>query len=225
MQIRIVDNVQDFRKLEPAWNALTEQERFSVPFFTWYWHYKWWEYFGKDQKLFILAVTTADGNIAGIAPLMKRKTYLKGLPAKELCFLDNGIGSRNAIIFSGSKRKFVVHNEICRFLSSIHPKWDFLNLQNIEEHSTCIKEVIIGEDKLGLKYIKTPGLHSPFIEIEGDFQDYFNNTFKRKQRYNIRRNATGHTKAGKIKVESFDSPDNIMRGLDFAFQVSRESWK
>src|SRR5690242_1252065 len=70
MNIGCIRDCETFKKLEPEWNALLQENRSSSIFLTWEWISTWWEIFGKDFEMRVLIDRDENGKLRGIAPLM-----------------------------------------------------------------------------------------------------------------------------------------------------------
>ena len=70
MNIGCIRDYDNFRKLEPEWNALLQQSQSNSIFLTWEWISNWWEIFGTDFEMRVLTEYDANGKLRGIAPLM-----------------------------------------------------------------------------------------------------------------------------------------------------------
>src|SRR4030067_21342 len=75
MIIKLIENTQDFLKLQEGWNNILIKSYANFPFLTFEWLYNWWKHFGKDERLFILTANE-DNNESpqAIAPFMLVKS-------------------------------------------------------------------------------------------------------------------------------------------------------
>ena len=131
MALELIENIDDFRRLEPEWNAALEQSRHSGPFLTFEWLLSYLEAFGDESQLF-LVVVRRDSKIAGLAPLM--------------------INSDNQLVFIGYPHSdytdFIivdetpgVLDEICDFLQANRSRWDKMILDQMHENLSHWKEL------------------------------------------------------------------------------------
>ncbi len=56
---------------EEAWQELLAESATNAVFLTHAWQRIWWEHFGADKELMLLAVRAADGRLTGVAPLVR----------------------------------------------------------------------------------------------------------------------------------------------------------
>ena len=71
MIIKLIENTQDFLKLQEDWNNILKKSYANFPFLTFEWLSNWWKYFGKNKQLFIMTAHENDnGPPHAIAPFM-----------------------------------------------------------------------------------------------------------------------------------------------------------
>ena len=69
-----------FRLLGQEWNGLLAASPADTIFLTWEWISTWWDVYGTDSRLYVLAVRDDDGTLVGIAPLrIRKRSRLGGL--------------------------------------------------------------------------------------------------------------------------------------------------
>ena len=80
MRVRLIDNTEDFSKLQRYWNDVLEKSSADFLFMTFEWSSSWWGSFGRDKHLFVLAANKRDeGTPVGMAPLMLKKSVGFGI--------------------------------------------------------------------------------------------------------------------------------------------------
>ena len=70
MRTALVDNLEQFTLLEREWDDLFWSARGVTPFQSWAWMYSWWEAYGVDYELRIIAVYDDADLLVGLVPLM-----------------------------------------------------------------------------------------------------------------------------------------------------------
>ncbi len=68
----VLRDAEDFAALEEEWAELYERCPSATPFQSWAWLYSWWEHYGGDYELRLIAVRKGD-LLVGLAPLMLRR--------------------------------------------------------------------------------------------------------------------------------------------------------
>ena len=80
LRIEPVFEPDQFRVLGQEWNALLAASPADTIFLTWEWISTWWDVYGTDSRLYVLAVRDDDGTLVGIAPLrIRKRSRLGGL--------------------------------------------------------------------------------------------------------------------------------------------------
>lgn len=78
-KVKIINKKNDFLGIKTRWDGLLDEIALNVPFYSWTWYERWWEYFGRGNELFIITVEDSGGELATIASLMKRRSVFKRL--------------------------------------------------------------------------------------------------------------------------------------------------
>ncbi len=71
--LTVVNKVEDFIDLKPAWNKIIDLQTTATPFQCWHWNYGFISNQDKNLKLNVLVLKNAQNEILGIAPLQLRK--------------------------------------------------------------------------------------------------------------------------------------------------------
>ena len=225
MQIKLIRTYNKLIKIKGSWDEMVHNSQFDAPFYSWIWYERWWKHFGESYELFIILAENKTGQLLGIAPLMKEKKSLKGLNVTELSFIDNGIGPRNSIIHRNSEQGHQSIHTIVEYLSNQNDEWDYIKLNKIDEDAPYLRNFEKCIKIFNLKIIKITSDKSPYLKIKTDFETYMINTFKRKQRYNIKREAKRLSNEDGYKLICFNKPHEMKNAIEIAFEVSKASWK
>lgn len=222
---RVVRDLAGFQQLRKPWNELNATGRYRAPFFSWSWYDVWWRHFGQDGELFIIVAEDEAGNTHGIAPLMRTRSHIRGLPVREIRFLDNAIGPRNSLLFSSGVPECDSIEAIVRYLAHHRGEWDIITLTNIAEQGLLVRYLRDSIARSGLRCIQGTGRRSPYISLEGSFDKYMAAQFNSKQRNNIMRRVRKLAATDDCELRDVSDADHIDRALEMAFRVSEVSWK
>ena len=85
-KIEIVDDAKEFASLEEEWEDLYHDAPLATPFQSWAWLYSWWEFYGEGYRLRLVTVRS-EGLLVGIVPLMLKRRWGFG----RLLFVGTGI--------------------------------------------------------------------------------------------------------------------------------------
>ena len=185
INISIISDSEKFYLLHEEWNELLKNSDSDTIFLRWEWFYNWWQVYRKEGCRLFLIVVRDDGCLVGIAPLYKKK-IISFLPftSLELCSSSDLQPDYLDIIVKNGKEVEVI-------------KALFDYLIRHEKHCLAAKFDYLLSDAILLKskeYFENSfffdiALSSicPYLEINGSFDDYFQKHFKRKKRYNLKR--------------------------------------
>src|SRR5688572_19915691 len=114
--------------LEAEWNAAVDAARVPHPFLRHEWVRTWWDCFGSGAQLHIIVVR-AEGQILGIAPLMRESAQMYGLPVRRIRMIHNDHTPRVDFIVVDR------HEEVCvtiwEALQRERHDWDVLQLSQL----------------------------------------------------------------------------------------------
>ncbi|MDR1480123.1 MAG: GNAT family N-acetyltransferase [Planctomycetaceae bacterium] len=226
MNARIITVEEELISLKDSWNRLVKSNaETDAPFFSWDWFYHSWQHFGKPQG-WTLAVTAVfdGGKLKGILPLVDGKRKSCGVTYRTRMFCDVGMSPRNMVYFDPQCDQVEIFRTIFDELFSKRRTWDMIELGNIPETSSFHKFCL--EEKIPYSaLICWQGFKSPFIELGGTLDDYFE-SLEGKTRKDLRRRMRKFKDYGDAKVvQFFERPDEINTGLELLFEVHRHSWK
>jgi CelD/BcsL family acetyltransferase involved in cellulose biosynthesis len=225
MHVRIIRNSKGLLELKDKWDRFLNSSGQNMPFYSWAWYSAWWKHFGENNDLFLLVAEESDGCLQGIAPLYRKRTRIRGLPVRELRFLDNSIGPRNAILLQKGPTGIQALKEIVECINEHRVEWDLITLSNIEAESNFLTELVKYLHSAGFRFLQEPARQSPYIALEGSFEDYWTNNFNSKFRNNILRKLRVQNNHGHCQVVSYTEPSDMERALRLTFEISSKSWK
>jgi CelD/BcsL family acetyltransferase involved in cellulose biosynthesis len=84
--VTIIEGTKEFAALEEEWEDLYLDSPRATPFQSWAWLYSWWEFYGEDYELRLIAVRNLRGLLIGLAPLMLERK----LGFRRLLFVGSG---------------------------------------------------------------------------------------------------------------------------------------
>jgi CelD/BcsL family acetyltransferase involved in cellulose biosynthesis len=225
MQVRVVRDQAQFDKLAACWDELVKTGYQSLPFYSWTWYSTWWKHFGQGSDLLVLVAEECPDRVEGITPLLRARTRLRGLPVREVRFLDNSIGPRNAVLLRPDDVGLRALRGMVQCFVDHRAEWDLATLPNIDAEAPYLGELSLQAQRSGLRVVEVPARQSPCIRIDGDFSTYWASNFDSKQRYNIRRRLRMLSERGQYRVVDYTAPSDMETALRLAFQVSARSWK
>ena len=182
MNYTLINTLENFKKLAPAWNTLLAESFANLPFLRHEYLLSWWDSLGGGEwvsgELAIITATKGDELIA-IAPLFKNSKSLLFLGSVEISdFLDFIVREEDLADF--------IHGLLDYLASHTTLAWDSLDLQNLVEDSPSLKLLQTESASRGWDFAQSTLQPAPYVKLPGDFDEYLAG-IKKKQRHEIRR--------------------------------------
>lgn len=221
LKIKVVSDYDGFRKRRDAWEELLSRSGADNVFLTYEWVDACIRHFYKDQRLLILYVFEGDRPV-GIAPLVIRKYGYFGLPVKAVSFIGTIISDRMDFILDGNKKEIMA--SILEYLMGINPEWDFIDFQEMAEHTGNAETIKAWlKDRKVLKIIGPP-VKSFFIHFNGN-KDSSCRKFSRNLRAGLNK-IKNRGSGSDARFERYINKDMGQDGLFYTMNTIEDlSWK
>lgn len=222
MQLIEITSIDEFRELRHDWNSLMADSSSESIFLTHEWLMAWMTHFKKDQLIDILILLDGSRFIAA-APLMIKKGTLRGLPVKELSFIENDeTGRSDFIIRHGSDEKEIIDVLFRHIIYSKNLRWDIVDLRNIPSDSITMELI---EEFLRTNHIlfgKKKGLSSPYITIDQSWPGFIRNRrhFRKKMKDRLNR----IQREGRTSITHIIDFKRFVEYLSKIEKISKNSW-
>jgi CelD/BcsL family acetyltransferase involved in cellulose biosynthesis len=228
-----VNEITDFaqlKQLEPVWNQILIETGRPVLYLTYEWLTTWWKCHGdKGKQLYVLVVT--DGHeVLGIAPFMKIRRLLFGLPAATIEFISMMKHAFSAFNCSGSLDVIVRnrHEEVFKavfdHLARQRHKWRVLRLHPIARDSQTLDYVEKEIHRRGYHYDVRRVFANTYVTVESDWESYMAQRSSHLRR-NLRRAEQKLRQKGLVQYREYRSLDELENGFDDILAIERKSWK
>lgn len=219
MRVRLIDNIDEFLKLEPYWNNVLHDSNVDYPFLTFEWVSSWWKSFGYGKELMVLTAHNDENSPPhGIAPLMIEKIagirIIKFIGTGRSDFLDFIIKDDS----EETKRAFF------NFLQAKRKSWDLILLSDILMDEANVKKMNDEAKRSGWRMDRRLYYYSPYLAIKISWPNYLSSK-SRNFRHNLKREAIGLQKAGlKLVIRQLDSR-HFERFFSDLVEIEKNSWK
>ncbi len=225
MQIKEINNYEDFTNLEKAWNKLLQGCDHTI-FSTWEWLSTWWKHFGKDRKLLLLQVEE-ENRILAIAPLMLSKYKLRRfVPAlKRIEFL--GVPHSDYHNFIILEKAEECLKKIIQYLKREISGWNWIELREIAEPTLTAKllQETVLNSSINLRKKKYVCSICPYMSLPESF-DTFMKELSRKQRQSLNRNLRKLKRSFSVEFKSYkDFGFSVDEALKLFFRLHEMRWK
>jgi hypothetical protein len=218
MELRVIDNFDDFQKLEQPWNELLSQTEVDHAYMKHQWFECWISNLGRFDNL-VIPTAWLDGQLVGIAPMQITIDKIKGLPVKVLCFLSSGISPRCNFIAHESLEKKVFFDYIFGYKG-----WDLMIANNIESELNITKSYIKYLKFSKKKYKIEQGFNSPYLNIESSWDDYWRSLSKSFKK-DLQNSTNRLNKSNSFKVYCVTNYKIFSEVFDRILETSAKSWK
>jgi CelD/BcsL family acetyltransferase involved in cellulose biosynthesis len=225
MHIAIIKEVEDLFKIKEDWEALCDALGDSVSVFSSFeWYATWWRNYSAGASLNMIAMWEAD-RLVGIAPLMRQKATIHGLPATILCFMENSQSLHNDFIVLPTSRKSFLREAMRLLYEQIASKrCDAIVFNNFPETSVNYRTLMEILDVSCRTWRQNPTwFNSPYLVPSGTWEDYLagRSPRTRKRLRNIRNNMI---KAGEVSFKNIRTWDELQQVKEEVFSVAKRSW-
>lgn len=220
--VQIIDDLQEFRSLEPEWSSLLARSNTNSVFLTHEWFRCWWEAFGDKRQMFVICVRDK-GKLVGVAPLHRHQARFRGLPVNKLSFMANRYTAEADFIVASPEAPVVC--SIFECLENHHALWDLIELIRLRHDSVVMRYALDLVQKSNWLYRIRSDLQVPYVMVEETWESFISRRSRRfKKNINYRLNKVKGLPSS-VRVVTLCSTDEILARLPKIFEISSKSWK
>ena len=186
LRIQVITDLASFKVLRQAWDDLYGAAVDRYPTVSHRWLLAWWEAFGQDASLYVIAWWRGNELICG-APLLYRSCYRLGKSRKVLSLFTNSWVDRSTILVRDGEEHYL--RVIVDHLVNDAPYWDLLELDRLDAAADITKRlqtllnehrVLVGaESSLQSPYLVLPKSWKELLQL---LSPSFRQTVQRKCR-------------------------------------------
>ena len=203
---------ENFDSVGRDWDRLISEVPDLSPFATPEWQQTWWNMFGGDADLNLLTVVQ-DGNVKGLAPLMRRDNEVSFIGGSDLVdyhhFLHHEIDDAT------------FYNTIFGYLFNCE-SLDSVRLTSVPEWCAAYAAIPVDARASGLQVAETCEDVSPGIELPGAWEDYVSGLSK-KDRHELRRKLRRLERSAEVNHVEYSTVHDITANLDDFVNLHRMS--
>jgi len=219
--VEVICSVESLISSKPAWDRLVDLAGIDHPFLSHDWILSWWEAFGAGRQLNILLVKDGE-ELIGIAPLMVSRQRMYGIPVRELGFISNDHTPRFDCIVARDHAS--VYGAVWLHLLDQRGEWDLLKLCQMDSGSRTLLELPLLAAASGCQVGTWPSIESPYLRLEGSFDQYFK-SLNTGLRQNLKRRMKRLEERAAVEFECVSAEEQIDSALPQAFRIEADSWK
>lgn len=221
MNIELITKFEDFLKFEKVWEKILGLTKSEYVCLTFEWFKAWWQSFGENKQLFVLSVKDHE-EIIGLVPLISGRSYYRGIPIKEIKFMENENSPR--VDFLISRKPEEALDAIFEFLKANQSNWDVIRINNIPKESPNFEIIQQSVKKLAMIFGVKKGYSSPYIKIDTNWDTYYSK-LSRKFHKDLRNKVNRISRLGKYEIKKVESILDNKGILSKIFEISKKSWK
>ncbi len=223
LRCEILEDQKDFSKLETEWNCLCEALKSNVTVFASFaWYQSWWRFYGNEAKLHIFTMWQGD-KLVGLAPLMRSKASIHGLPVKMIGFMQNNQSLHNDFIVM-PEWKILFLEKLIQALFEKSSRCDVLYFRNISTVSDNYSSLLEVLEAGGRSWQQNSNpIDSPYLIVDGGWANYLarRSSRTRKSLRNIKNKIRA---AGEVSVKNLRTWEEFLACKDDLFAVAQQSW-
>ena len=210
MNTTLYQTPEAFTALAAEWNPLLHQTTSDTIFLTLEYQRIWWQHFGGDNPLLIVAFRDEGGALRGLAPLFigrksgQRKLYLVGC-AEIRDELD--VSDYLDLIAAPGYEQPVFNALLDAIVQPNAPAWDALELRDLPAHSPTLDGLSALAQARGWQVEKTAPAVCPVIHLPDTWEGYLS-LLDKKERHELRRKIR--------RAEQFEDPVTLYVTADEA---------
>ena len=224
LDLACVDNEDEFLSLSGEWDDLWAHAYSPSVFLSHSWFRYCWPELKPRNQMRVLVVREG-GKAMAIAPLMKSRLSMRGLPVDVLGFMAHPEAQLADILLRDAETSTDVLRVMLRFLLKEQASdWQMISLDKIPPDSQTLHLLSKVSDFSSLRYDVESAYEAPFIRLRDGWEHYFRSRSPRFRK-TVRNIANRVKRLGQVEVRCFGTGPEIERGMEKLFSVSAASWK
>lgn len=205
--------------MEGEWQVLSDNTEGDLPFTTFEWYKMWWQSF-SEQNTMCLLVVHADGHagrkLVAALPLLARES------AREFSIWANTHSFRTGIL---CHREFGEALDVLASHLAAGSSWRELLVPYLPADYAVHRQFVSSLRNMGLRVISTPGMQSPWLKVEGEFQEQMKTISRsRRESLNRKRRKLLDKSDGRVEITVGRVAD-LEERLEQCWMISSKTWK
>ncbi len=136
MKVVKFSSLENLIGIQNDWNRLVDSHNDLTVFQRFEWVASWWQVFGDENELFVLAVYD-DSRLVGVAPLFCKTLDLLVTKARQLQFLAEEVSDYCRLITAAGYEERVIR-ALLDYLQEHKEAWHFLRFKEMPEKAFCL---------------------------------------------------------------------------------------
>ena len=221
LRVEVVTDYRAFLKLEPEWNRLVEEAEIDFPFVRHEWIRADWDTFHHAAPLHIMVVHDS-GRPLAIAPLMRERVRMYGLPVRRLRGIAHVYTERFDFILSVRAQECCA--AIWTYLVDHAHQWDVLELPHLLARSPTLDMFPPLAERRRCAVTRWPSAESPYVAVRETWDTYCKG-LKKTHRHDMRKRVANLGQHGPLELEVILSDRCMDRDFEDALRLESSAWK
>lgn len=217
--VRRVTTLEALHELAPVWDEFVEKSNPPNIFQTFDWLLAWWEAYGSDHSLYVLAVES-DGQPTGFAPLML--TEWRGARGQRKVIQFIGTPQADYGDFVGPDKKLVIET-VLDYLRDHRGDWTEVDLIEIPERSGSVEVLQELLDARSTPHLTRISEYCYSFVYEGDNSERAN--FDPRKSKRLRRSLNWYTRRGNLELTEIRDGDALEKIMSGFFHTHIVRWR
>jgi CelD/BcsL family acetyltransferase involved in cellulose biosynthesis len=220
--IHLLETYSEYLALRTEWDELFATLEHPTPFLSWDWIDIWLKHFSFSSNVRIYIARKKDV-LVGIAPLYAENRSLKTAGIKKIHFIGDELLADYMDFLIRPNNEDITQS----FMNALSRYgWSVVSLKRIRQDSPNLEEIRKYINERPLRGEIFVNCASPFIKIEGEWPNFFNQREKKKLRQEIRTTCNKLEKKGVISYEK-STCETVQHTIDalIKFHLERQSKK
>jgi len=223
LEVELVSEEHRFDTLREEWNDLWKESASRSAFSSYNWTRCCWQELRHENDLRIVVVRDHGAAIL-IAPFMKSRRNLRGLPVICLTFIEHPENQTADFLARSSDREGRGMRECFRYLQNSVRGWHLLSLDKIAATSPTVQLLRGMSMGSGSKWDLRSSHKAYYIPLSGSWETYLASRSSRFRK-TLRNIINRVDRLGNVSVKSYATTTLNAKVLEQIFAISEASWK
>ncbi len=224
MQVTRIATTDALKQCAASWNCLTR----GVPFRSWEWLSTWWEHYGADRELYVLAARDDHGELLGVLPLFRERTATRG---RVLQMLGSGeVCTDYVTVLSTNEHEDPVVEAIANWLIKASRRdardadaWELLELDCIPTSDAAMAKLVGALAEAGCGVHRRPGLNCWKLALPASWDEFYKAAPKNCRRV-IRKLQRRAFDLGRVAFKTVTTDDEFAATMKLFVELHQKRW-
>ncbi|EAR21133.1 GNAT family N-acetyltransferase [Nitrococcus mobilis] len=223
LAVTLLTHERDFAALRTEWNPLAAAHPIASAFLRYEWADAAWQWRRQDATLALLTVRGGNGELVGVAPLVRTQDREIGLSFRRLELLSVPDNQFADILFAPDHLPAVA-GAIAGWLRDNPQYWDQLTLRLLHNESPTAQTLSDALEQMGLLVVRQTNTVNYSIDLTGTWENYYRSRSRRLKKGNNLVANRLH-RAGELQLTCLKGREIDEQTANIVRHLSAASWK